>query len=63
MKQIKIYNGFEWLNKKLGLRVIKGKGDFIGGKYTLNKQKIIVVNSYKRMEHRLKSFSPCSSRF
>ncbi len=39
------------------MRIIKGKGDSIGGKSTLNKQKIIVVNSLKPMEHRLKTLA------
>ena len=54
MKQKDIYNKFEELSEKLGIRIVKGKGDFIGGECILNNEKVIVVNKLKPMEHRLK---------
>ena len=54
MKQKDLYNQFGELSKKLGIRIIKGKGDFIGGECTLNNKKVIVVNKLKPLEHRLK---------
>ena len=54
MKQKDIYSQFEELSEKLGIRIVQGKGDFIGGECTLNNEKVIVVNKLKPMEHRLK---------
>ena len=54
MKKEKLYNEFEELAMRLGLRIINGKGDFQGGPCTVNKKKVIVVNKIKPIEQRLK---------
>tara|TARA_B100001250_G_C19456880_1_gene638458 strand:+ start:458 stop:718 length:261 start_codon:yes stop_codon:yes gene_type:complete len=54
MKPKDIYNEFEEISKKLGLKIIKGKGDFVGGECVLNNEKVIVINKLKPIEHRLK---------
>jgi hypothetical protein len=54
VKQKDLYIQFEELSIKLGMKIVKGKGDFIGGRCTVNNQKVIVINKLKPMEHRLK---------
>ena len=54
MKQKDLYNQFEELSKKLGIKIVKGKGDFVGGRCLINNQKVIVINKLKPLEHRLK---------
>ena len=54
MNKDKLYNEFEDLAVKLGMRIIKGKGDFKGGVCILKDEKIIVVNKRKPMEQKLK---------
>ena len=45
---------FETLAEKLGLRIIKGKGDFNGGRCIIRKDKVIVLNKMKPIEQRLR---------
>tara|TARA_B100001175_G_scaffold286074_1_gene267548 strand:+ start:474 stop:731 length:258 start_codon:yes stop_codon:yes gene_type:complete len=57
MKNDKLFSEFESLAEKLGLKILKGKGDFIGGTCTVNNKKVIVVNKQKPMEQRLKTLA------
>ena len=54
MNQKKLYEEFEVLSKKMGLKIINGRGDFIGGNCIINNEKVIVLNKLKPMENRLK---------
>ena len=54
MKNKQIFEEFEILGEKLGLRIIKGKGDFKGGSCIINNKTVIVINNLKPLEHRLK---------
>ena len=54
MKKDKLYIEFEELGKRLGVKIIKGRGDFQGGSCVLNEETVIVVNNTKPIEHRLK---------
>ena len=54
MKREKLYNEFEQLIQRLGLRILKGKGDFLGGTCIVNNKKVIVINKMKPLEQRLK---------
>ncbi len=54
MKNKQIFEEFENLGEKLGLRIIKGKGDFKGGFCRINNKKVIVINNLKPLEYRLK---------
>ena len=56
MKKEKLYIEFENLAEKVGLRVIKGKGDFQGGSCIIKDEKVIVVNKSKPIEQKLKIF-------
>ena len=62
MNKDKLYNEFEDLAVKLGMRIIKGKGDFKGGACILKDEKIIVVNNRKPMEQKLKILSSCFNK-
>jgi len=57
MKDDKLFSEFENLAAKLGLKILKGKGDFIGGTCTVNNKTVIVVNKQKPMEQRLKTLA------
>ncbi len=43
--------------QKLDLKILKGKGDFIGGTCVVNKKTVIVVNKHKPIEQRLKTLA------
>ena len=62
MNKDKLYNEFEDLAVKLGMRIIKGKGDFKGGACILKDEKIIVVNKRKPIEQKLKILADCFSK-
>ena len=53
MKNKKLLDEFHSLGEKVGVKIIKGKGDFSGGICTLNEQKVIVINKTKPIEQRL----------
>ena len=57
IKNEKLYSHFEDLAKKLDLKILKGKGDFIGGACVVNKKTVIVVNKQKPIEQRLKTLA------
>ena len=57
MNSDKLFSEFENLDEKLGLKILKGKGDFIGGICTVNNKTVIVVNKQKPMEQRLKTIA------
>lgn len=54
IKNKELYSHFEDLAQKLDLKILKGKGDFIGGTCIVNKKTVIVVNKHKPIEQRLK---------
>ena len=54
MKRKQILQEFENLGEKLGLKIIKGKGDFNGGRCRINNKNVIVINNLKPVDHRLK---------
>jgi len=47
MKQKQLLEHFVSLAKKLGLRIVQGKGDFYGGSCILKQDKVIVLNKLK----------------
>ena len=50
----KSYAEFELLAEKLDLKIIKDKGNFIGGICIIKDEKVIVVNKMKPLEQRLR---------
>ena len=57
MKKVKLYTEFEQLGQRLGLKILKGKGDFSGGTCTVNNKTVIVINKMKPMEQRLRTLA------
>ena len=54
MKKEKLYTEFEGLGQRLGVKIIKGNGNFSGGICVVKDETVIVVNKMKPIEHRLK---------
>ena len=59
MKNEKLYAEFEDLAQRLGLKILKGKGDFLGGSCIVNNEKVIVINKSKPIEQRLNTLASC----
>ena len=57
MKKVKLYTEFEELGQRLGLKILKGKGDFSGGTCTVNSETVIVINKMKPLEQRLRTLA------
>ena len=57
MKKVKLYTEFEELGQRLGLKILKDKGDFSGGTCTVNNETVIVINKLKPMEQRLRTLA------
>ena len=53
MKSEQLLEEFELLSDRIGVKIIKGKGDFMGGNCTINEEKVIVINNNKPIEQRL----------
>ena len=53
MKSEELLEEFELLSDRIGVKIIKGKGDFTGGNCTINEEKVIVINNNKPIEQRL----------
>ena len=54
MKKDKLFEEFESLGERLGVKIVKGKGNFIGGTCLINEEKVIVDNKAKPIEQRLR---------
>ena len=57
MKPIAIFQEFETIASKLGIRIIQEKGDFKGGYCLLEEERIIVLNKHKPIEQRIRSLA------
>ena len=57
MKDDKLLSEFEDIAERLGLKVLKGKGDFVGGTCIVNNKTVIVINKQKPIEQRLKTLA------
>jgi len=57
MKKEKLYTEFEELGQRLGVKIIKGRGNFLGGTCIVNEKTVIVVNKQKPIEQRLKTLA------
>ena len=63
MKNEKLYDEFEDLAQRLGLKILKGKGNFSGGTCTVNDKTVIVINKMKPIEQRLRTLATCFLEF
>ena len=59
MKPEELLEEFELLSDRIGVKIIKGKGDFMGGDCTINEEKVIVINNNKPIEQRLNILAKC----
>jgi len=57
MKNDKLYTEFEQLGERLGVKILKGKGDFVGGACVIHDETVILVNKMKPLEQRLKTLA------
>tara|TARA_B100000676_G_C17559528_1_gene571526 strand:+ start:347 stop:607 length:261 start_codon:yes stop_codon:yes gene_type:complete len=57
MKNDKLYLELESTAERLGLKILKGKGDFIGGTCKVNDKTVIVLNKMKPLEQHLKTLA------
>tara|TARA_Y100001970_G_scaffold254753_1_gene330832 strand:+ start:198 stop:458 length:261 start_codon:yes stop_codon:yes gene_type:complete len=57
VKKEKLFTEFEELAKRLGVKILKGRGNFTGGNCVVNDEPVIVVNNMKPIEHRLKTLA------
>ncbi len=62
MKLTKIMQEFEELAESIGVRIIKGKGNFAGDYCLVGDDPYIVINKNKPMEHRIKRLATAFSR-
>ncbi|MCH8011161.1 MAG: hypothetical protein IIA61_04310 [Candidatus Marinimicrobia bacterium] len=49
-----LYEQFERLAEEMDVTLLEGKGDFIGGFCTINRDKFIVLNKVKPLSQRLR---------
>ncbi|MBT3299694.1 MAG: hypothetical protein HN657_06800 [Candidatus Marinimicrobia bacterium] len=54
MKKKQLFEEFEMLSEKLGVKIIKGKGNFVGGTCHVNDEKVVVINKSKPIEQHLR---------
>ena len=63
MKNKDLLDEFYSLAKKLEIKILKGKGDFLGGSCIVNNEKVIVINKNKPIEQRLNTLASCFSEY
>ena len=59
MSNKKLLEEFYLLAEKIGIKIIKGKGDFNGGICKVNDKNVIVINNNKPIEQRLNILAKC----
>ena len=63
MKNKDLLDEFHSLAERLEIKILKGKGDFLGGGCIVNKEKVIVINKSKPIEQRLNTLASCFNEF
>ncbi len=63
MKNKDLLDEFHSLAEKLEIKIIKGKGDFLGGSCIIKKEKVIVINNSKPIEQRLNTLANCFTEY
>ena len=63
MKNKDLLEEFHLLAEKLEIKILKGKGDFLGGSCTVNNEKVIVINKSKPIEQRLNTLANCFNQY
>jgi hypothetical protein len=49
--------------EKMGIRIIRGKGDFVGGNCRIREDKVIVVNNLKPIEYQSRIIAEGLARY
>ena len=62
MKPAAMLQEFEQIAEELGIRILKEKGNFIGGYCLLEEKGVIVVNKLKPIEQRIRSLAQAFAR-
>jgi hypothetical protein len=52
-----LYNKLNIIANKLGVKIIRGKGNFKGGSCVIKEKSVIVINSNKPFEDRIKNLA------
>ena len=63
MKNKDLLDEFHLLAEKLEVKILKGKGDFLGGSCIVNNEKVIVINKSKPIEQRLNTLASCFNEY
>ena len=63
MKNKDLLDEFHSLAERLEIKILKGKGDFLGGGCIVNNEKVIVINKSKPIEQRLNTLANCFNEF
>ena len=63
MKNKDLLDEFHLLAEKLEIKILKGKGDFLGGNCIVNNEEVIVINKSKPIEQRLNTLASCFNEF
>ena len=63
MKNKDLLDEFHILAEKLEIKILKGKGDFLGGSCIVNNKKVIVINKNKPVEQRLNTLASCFNEY
>ena len=63
MKNKELLEEFHSLADKLNIKIMKGKGDFLGGDCIVNEKKVIVINNIKPIEQRLNTLASCFKNY
>ena len=63
MKNKDLLDEFHLLAEKLEIKILKGKGDFLGGSCIVNSEKVIVINKSKPIEQRLNTLASCFNAY
>ena len=62
MKPTAVFQEFEQIAEKLGIRILQEKGNFNGGYCFLEEKCIIVINKLKPIEQRIRALAKAFSR-
>ena len=57
MKPYRVYKEMEEIVNKIGIQIIHARGDFQGGHCILEKERIIVLNKLKPIEHHINALA------
>ena len=63
MKIKDLLDEFHSLAERLEIKILKGKGDFLGGGCIVNNEKVIVINKSKPIEQRLNTLASCFNEY